>query len=224
AGECTSSCNIQEGFLRAYRGKGGNFVIKEFKAGLESGEVASKDVVVCADGLDSECRETLIGIQLQPAHIPGTDDGTLVPNAYGAKCILPAEFIPEHLELIQQQLTAGLQHYTLDELVPVALEHCQMTTFDIPLRHQPKDGFAKEHISPDTGKKQLRVVVGDVAVSAHYFTVDILSGGVDIGFHLAFTTVLSFDDYGGKKMKYAVVAAEINERADASYCMKGSVK
>ncbi|KAJ3078794.1 hypothetical protein HK102_004237 [Quaeritorhiza haematococci] len=271
--------DIQEGLLRAYRGKGGNFVIKEFKAVLESGEVASKDVVVCADGLHSECRQTLIGIQPQPAHIPGTDDGTLVPNAYGAKCILPAEFIPEHLsakkirrpafaqypqpqhrfrgyfardgrlqisiqltkqefdgmdqsqpligsELLEQQLTAALQHYSMDELVPVALEHCQMTTFDIPLRHQPKDGFAKEHISPETGRKQLRVVVGDAAASAHYFTDDYLSGGVDIGFHLADMTVLSFNDYGGKKMKYAAVADKINERGfeAVSYYMDDSVK
>ncbi|KAJ3089534.1 hypothetical protein HK102_006175 [Quaeritorhiza haematococci] len=258
--------DIQEGLLKTYQKLGGDFDFNmDFNDLVRSGEVAGRDVVICADGVNSECRKQLIGVEPWWPHRPRSasraTNANFDANAYASTCIIPPEVIPEHLryrfrknrqiiksskpqqrfrgftahdgliyvgmqltkqefenldrsqpllqsDVIRERIVTGLNHYGVGDLVPIALEHAKVTAFKIRLGHQPKGGFAKVYTDRGSGKKQLRFVVGDAAVSAHYFS----GTGVNLGFDTAWSAVGAFPAIG-IPMNYKAVADAINKHS-----------
>ncbi|KAJ3078429.1 hypothetical protein HK102_004521 [Quaeritorhiza haematococci] len=86
--------DIQLGLLKEYKALQGAFVIKEFKTAVEAGEVDASDVVICADGARSECRETLIQTPMLRAAGPDV----VGPDAYGSTAIIQPEHIPAEIK------------------------------------------------------------------------------------------------------------------------------
>ncbi|KAJ3085413.1 hypothetical protein HK102_014193 [Quaeritorhiza haematococci] len=125
---------------------------------VSNGMVSDMDVVICADGAMSICREQMLG------------EYESLPRSHGEIDFSKAEAVREHI-------VAALNQYG------------------------QVDGFAKVLKDPATGKKQLRLVVGDAAVPVHYFS----GTGVDLGFDTAWaaTHPIRFD--------HSDIAKKINE-------------
>ncbi|KAJ3081783.1 hypothetical protein HK102_002130 [Quaeritorhiza haematococci] len=100
---------IESALLKEFKALGGQIVQGDFKAAVKNGDVESKDVVICADGGRSECRERLV--QVQPHRALG--EGIIEPDSYGITCILREEFVPE-----------GIKHrFQTDNEIKLRAEH-----------------------------------------------------------------------------------------------------
>ncbi|KAJ3091948.1 hypothetical protein HK102_012255 [Quaeritorhiza haematococci] len=207
------------------------------------------DLIVCADGTNSACRDTLI-----PNNTPQRfrEGDPLAPDAYGGTLILEAKYIPEHrreellarttaqqlsgpqhlyrgflasdgqlyigiaitqeeyrsveglnqkspefraafLKNIGHRVSGALDFYEMSDLRDAVLEHGIFTAFPIVLRHQDRSKFAVVRPRPlsfgESNGDQVVVIVGDAAISSHFFS----GSGLTLGMQVA-DAAMSFLD------------------------------
>ncbi|KAJ3091951.1 hypothetical protein HK102_012258 [Quaeritorhiza haematococci] len=94
------------------------------------------------------------------------------------------DFRAAFLQVVRPRILGALYFYDMWDLRDVVREHGTFTAFPIRMQHQDKTGFAS--IVPRTGKwgkrsgDQIAIIVGDAAISSHFFSVSGLSLGLQV--------------------------------------------